>query len=178
MAGWSRVAAGLRSLLRSPRSLCATQVRRAVVPGLFGGSVATGIFLYYQYRPSSRTLPFTVYAEEQKVSKRFTDRVCVVTVVSIFRMFSIKKTTKLMENISTVVYRKGRKHRSKVLIESERPPAVALNIYLLFVSGSRSPAAVCQKSSLQPVRVRGVRTGALHDTQRLPLLRHAGESRP
>lgn len=70
MAGWSRVAAGLRSLLRSPRSLCSTQVRRAVVPALFGGSVGTGIFLYYQYRPNSRTLPFTVYAEEQKVSRR------------------------------------------------------------------------------------------------------------
>lgn len=66
MAGWSRVAAGLRSLLRSPRSLCSTKVRRAVVPALFGGSVGTGIFLYYQYRPNSRTLPLTVYAEEQK----------------------------------------------------------------------------------------------------------------
>lgn len=48
-----------------------------------------------------------------------------------------------MENMSTVVYRKGRKHRGKVLIESERPPAVTVNIYLLFVSGSRSTAAVC-----------------------------------
>lgn len=121
MAGWSRVAAGLRSLLRSPRSLCATQVRRAVVPGLFGGSVATGIFLYYQYRPSSRTLPFTVYAEEQKVSKRFTDRVCVVTVVSIVRMFSIKKTTKLMEIISTVVYKKGVNIEAKFLSRANAP---------------------------------------------------------
>lgn len=75
MAGWSRIAAGLRSLLRSPRSLRATQVRRAVVPSLFGGSVATGIFLYYQHRPSGRTLPFTVYAEEHKVSRRFLSRV-------------------------------------------------------------------------------------------------------
>lgn len=73
MAGWSRTVAGLRSLLRSPRSLCSTQVRRAVVPALLGGSFGTGIFLYYQYRPNSRTLPFTVYAEEQKVSRHLTD---------------------------------------------------------------------------------------------------------
>lgn len=134
MAGWSRVAAGLRSLLRIPRSMCSTQVRRAVVPALFGGSVGTGIFLYYQYRPNSRTLPFTVYAEEQKVSRRFIDLfdvdrtwwMRVTTAGSIVRMFSMKRLTKWMENMSAVVYREGRKHRSKVLIDSERPPAVTL----------------------------------------------------
>lgn len=70
MATWGRVAAVLRNVLRSPQSLKSLALRRAVGPGVFGCVIGTGVICYYQYRANNRTLPFAVYAEEQKVSRR------------------------------------------------------------------------------------------------------------
>ncbi|KAM3601890.1 uncharacterized protein V6R79_020553 [Siganus canaliculatus] len=66
MASWGRVTSLLRSVLRSPRSLGNVSLHRAVAPGLFGCVIGTGALCYYQYRANNRTLPFAVYAEEQK----------------------------------------------------------------------------------------------------------------
>ena len=43
------------------------------------------------------------------------------------------------------------------------------------VSGSRSSPGFCQKGTFHPVRLGGVRAGAIHDPARLPVLRDAGE---
>ncbi|XP_051257563.1 calcium uptake protein 2, mitochondrial [Dicentrarchus labrax] len=66
MASWGRLAAVLRNVWRSPRSLKGLALRRAVGPGLVGCLVGTGVVGYYQYRADNRTLPFAVHAEEQK----------------------------------------------------------------------------------------------------------------
>ncbi|XP_035521890.1 calcium uptake protein 2, mitochondrial [Morone saxatilis] len=66
MASWGRLAAVLRNVWRSPRSLKGLSLRRAVGPGLFGCLVGTGVVGYYQYCANNRTLPFAVHAEEQK----------------------------------------------------------------------------------------------------------------
>ncbi|KAM6907837.1 calcium uptake protein 2, mitochondrial [Xenentodon cancila] len=66
MASWGRLAAVLRSVLTGPRSLRGFALRRAVGPGIWGSVLGTGAICYYRYRESSRTLPFAVYAEEEK----------------------------------------------------------------------------------------------------------------
>ncbi|XP_040005836.1 calcium uptake protein 2, mitochondrial [Xiphias gladius] len=66
MAGWGRVAAVLRNVLRSPRAPKSLALRRAVGPGIVGSVIGTGLFCYYQYQTNNRTLPFAVHAEEQK----------------------------------------------------------------------------------------------------------------
>ncbi|XP_047462200.1 calcium uptake protein 2, mitochondrial [Mugil cephalus] len=66
MASWGRVAAVLRTVLRSPRSLQSLALRRAVGPGVLGSVIGTGLICYYQYHAHNRTLPFAVHAEEEK----------------------------------------------------------------------------------------------------------------
>lgn len=68
MASWGRVAAVVRNVLRSPRSLNSVALRRAVGSGILGSVVGTGVICYYQYHANNRSLPFAVHAEEQKVS--------------------------------------------------------------------------------------------------------------
>jgi len=68
MASWGRVAAVLRNVWRSPRSLKGLALRRAVGPGLLGSVIGAGAFCYYQYGANNTTLPFAVYAEVPKVS--------------------------------------------------------------------------------------------------------------
>uniref|UniRef100_A0A3B4Z575 Mitochondrial calcium uptake 2 n=1 Tax=Stegastes partitus TaxID=144197 RepID=A0A3B4Z575_9TELE len=71
MASWGKVAAVLRTVLRSPRSLKSVAVRRSVGPGVVGSVIGTGLLCYYQYHASSRTLPFAVHAEEQKTEQMY-----------------------------------------------------------------------------------------------------------
>lgn len=66
MAGWRRVAAVLRNVLRSPQSVTGTAVRRVVGPGVLGCVIGTGVVCYYKYHANNRTLPFAVYAEEEQ----------------------------------------------------------------------------------------------------------------
>ncbi|XP_060941935.1 calcium uptake protein 2, mitochondrial isoform X1 [Limanda limanda] len=70
MASWGRVSAVLRNVLRGPRTLWSSAVRRAVAPVVVGSVVAGGLLCYYQNhannRANIRSLPFTVHAEEQK----------------------------------------------------------------------------------------------------------------
>ncbi len=68
MAGWGRVAAVLRSVLRSYQSVRSLALRRAVGPGVFGCVIGTGVICYHHYHADNRSLPFAVHAEEQKVS--------------------------------------------------------------------------------------------------------------
>ncbi|TDH04590.1 hypothetical protein EPR50_G00134270 [Perca flavescens] len=63
MASWGRVAAVLRNVLRSPRSLKTLALRRAVGPGILGSVIGSGLICYYQYHTYNRTLPFAVHAE-------------------------------------------------------------------------------------------------------------------
>ncbi|XP_030010724.1 calcium uptake protein 2, mitochondrial [Sphaeramia orbicularis] len=66
MSNWGRVAAVLRSLLRSPRSVRGLPLRRAVGPGILGSVLGTGFVCFYRYRENNRTLPFAVHAEEEQ----------------------------------------------------------------------------------------------------------------
>ncbi|XP_039632894.1 calcium uptake protein 2, mitochondrial [Perca fluviatilis] len=63
MASWGRVAAVLRNVLGSPRSLKTLSLRRAVGPGILGSVIGAGVICYYQYHANNRTLPFAVHAE-------------------------------------------------------------------------------------------------------------------
>ncbi|XP_029925205.1 calcium uptake protein 2, mitochondrial [Myripristis murdjan] len=66
MASWGRVAAVLRSFLRSwPRSLGGAGLYRAVGPGVLGSLVGAGAICYHRYHANSRTSPFAVHAEER-----------------------------------------------------------------------------------------------------------------
>ncbi|XP_070773402.1 calcium uptake protein 2, mitochondrial [Enoplosus armatus] len=65
MASWGRVAAVLRNVLRSPRSLKGLALRRAVGSGVAGSVIGTGVICYYQYHANISTLPFAVHAEEE-----------------------------------------------------------------------------------------------------------------
>lgn len=78
MASWGRVAALLRNFSRTPRSLKGLTRNRAVGAGVLGSVIGTGVLCFQQYRADCRTLPYTVYAEEQKVSTRLI-KVSVVT---------------------------------------------------------------------------------------------------
>ena len=78
MASWGRVAALLRNFSRTPRSLRGLTRNRAVGAGVLGSVIGTGVLCFQQYHADSRTLPYTVYAEEQKVSTRLI-KVSVVT---------------------------------------------------------------------------------------------------
>ena len=78
MASWGRVAAHLRNFLRSPRSLKGLARHRAVGPGIFGCVIGTGAICFHQYHAVNRTLPFTVHAEEQKVSTRLIEVFVVI----------------------------------------------------------------------------------------------------
>lgn len=66
MSRWGRVAAVLRTALRSPQSLKSLALRRAVGPSVVGSLVGAGAFYYYKYHANNRTLPFAVHAEEEK----------------------------------------------------------------------------------------------------------------
>ncbi|XP_053188276.1 calcium uptake protein 2, mitochondrial [Scomber japonicus] len=66
MASWGRVAALLRNFSRTPRSLRGLTRNRAVGAGVLGSVIGTGVLCFQQYHADSRTLPYTVYAEEQK----------------------------------------------------------------------------------------------------------------
>ncbi|XP_040907153.1 calcium uptake protein 2, mitochondrial [Toxotes jaculatrix] len=66
MASWGKVAAVLRSALRSPRALRGLALHRAVGAGVVGSVIGTGVFCYSQYHANNRTLPFAVHAQEQK----------------------------------------------------------------------------------------------------------------
>ncbi|XP_034405557.1 calcium uptake protein 2, mitochondrial [Cyclopterus lumpus] len=68
MASWERVAAVLRNVLRSPRSLKGLALHRAVGPGILGSVIGTGAICYYQYRANNRILPFAVHAEVPNVT--------------------------------------------------------------------------------------------------------------
>lgn len=68
MASWGKVAAVLRTGLRSSRSLTGLAARRAVGPVLLGSVIGTGAVCYYRHRADIRTAAFAVHAEEQKVS--------------------------------------------------------------------------------------------------------------
>nr|XP_020442733.1 calcium uptake protein 2, mitochondrial isoform X2 [Monopterus albus] len=66
MARWEKVAAVLRNVLRSPRSLESSAPRRAIGPGILGYVIGTGVICYYQYHANNRTLPFAVHAHKFK----------------------------------------------------------------------------------------------------------------
>ncbi|XP_070699498.1 calcium uptake protein 2, mitochondrial [Pempheris klunzingeri] len=66
MASWGRVAAVLRNVLRSPRSLRGSALHRAVGPAVLGSVIGTGLIFYHQHRANNRTVPYAVYAEEQR----------------------------------------------------------------------------------------------------------------
>ncbi|XP_019941356.2 calcium uptake protein 2, mitochondrial [Paralichthys olivaceus] len=70
MATWGKVSAVLRNVLRSPRTLGSSAVRRAVAPVVVGSVVAGGLLCYYRHhannRANIRTLAFTVHAAERK----------------------------------------------------------------------------------------------------------------
>lgn len=68
MASWGKVAAVLRTVLRSSRSLKSLAPRRVIGPGIVGSVIGAGGICYYRYHGNNRTLPFAVHAEEQKVS--------------------------------------------------------------------------------------------------------------
>ncbi|XP_029375325.1 calcium uptake protein 2, mitochondrial isoform X1 [Echeneis naucrates] len=66
MARWGKVAAVLRSALRSPRALRGPTLRRAAGPAAVGSVAGTGLYCYYRYHANIVTSPFTVHAEAQK----------------------------------------------------------------------------------------------------------------
>uniref|UniRef100_A0A3Q4ASP8 EF-hand domain-containing protein n=1 Tax=Mola mola TaxID=94237 RepID=A0A3Q4ASP8_MOLML len=66
MAGWGRVVAGLRNILKSRPLVKSLALRRAVGPGALGCVIGTGVICYYQYHANNWTLPYAVYAEENK----------------------------------------------------------------------------------------------------------------
>ncbi|XP_034540414.1 calcium uptake protein 2, mitochondrial [Notolabrus celidotus] len=66
MASWGRLAAALKTALKSSQSLRSVVLRRAVGPCVWGSFVGVGALYYYQYHAHSRTLPFAVHAKEQK----------------------------------------------------------------------------------------------------------------
>ncbi|KAF7648070.1 hypothetical protein LDENG_00162520 [Lucifuga dentata] len=66
MASWGRLAVILRGFLRRPGSLGGVGLQRAVGTGILGSIIGSGVIYYYQYHAKSRTLPFAVYAEQQK----------------------------------------------------------------------------------------------------------------
>ncbi|KAL3971466.1 hypothetical protein ACER0C_026985 [Sarotherodon galilaeus] len=66
MASWGKVAALLRGVLRSPRSLKTFAQYRTVGRGIVASVIGTGVVCYYRYHVNNRTLPFAVYAKEEK----------------------------------------------------------------------------------------------------------------
>lgn len=71
MASWGKVTALLRGVLRSPRSLKTFAQYRTVGRGIVASVIGTGVVCYYRYHVNNRTLPFAVYAKEEKVSRHF-----------------------------------------------------------------------------------------------------------
>ncbi|KAM9384315.1 calcium uptake protein 2, mitochondrial [Pholidichthys leucotaenia] len=65
MAGWGRVAAAFRSVLRRPRSVRGLGRYGAVGPGVVGSVVGAGVFCYYHYHTHTKALPFVVHANKQ-----------------------------------------------------------------------------------------------------------------
>uniref|UniRef100_A0A3P9DAK8 Mitochondrial calcium uptake 2 n=1 Tax=Maylandia zebra TaxID=106582 RepID=A0A3P9DAK8_9CICH len=66
MATWGKVTALLRGVLRSPRSLKTFAQYRTVGRGIVASVIGTGVVCYYRYHVNNRTLPFAVYAKEEK----------------------------------------------------------------------------------------------------------------
>uniref|UniRef100_A0A3Q2WRC6 Mitochondrial calcium uptake 2 n=1 Tax=Haplochromis burtoni TaxID=8153 RepID=A0A3Q2WRC6_HAPBU len=66
MASWGKVTALLRGVLRSPRSLKTFAQYRTVGRGIVASVIGTGVVCYYRYHVNNRTLPFAVYAKEEK----------------------------------------------------------------------------------------------------------------
>lgn len=82
MASWGKVTALLRGVLRSPRSLKTFAQYRTVGRGIVASVIGTGVVCYYRYHVNNRTLPFAVYAKEEKVSGQ-------VSVVKIHRKWTV-----------------------------------------------------------------------------------------
>ncbi|XP_058484371.1 calcium uptake protein 2, mitochondrial [Solea solea] len=67
MASWGKVAAALRSVFKTPRTLKGVAMRRTVAPGVVGaGVIGTGLLCYYHYHTNYRTPSFAVHAEKEK----------------------------------------------------------------------------------------------------------------
>lgn len=68
MAGWGRVVAGFRNIFKNRPLMKSLALRRAAGSGVLGCVIGTGVICYHQYHANKWTLPYAVYAEENKVS--------------------------------------------------------------------------------------------------------------
>lgn len=69
MASWRRVFVFAGKAWWSPRPPRSPPRYGGVAPGVFASVVAAGAIGYYRYRADNRTLPISVYADGQKVSR-------------------------------------------------------------------------------------------------------------
>uniref|UniRef100_A0A8C6TDL4 Mitochondrial calcium uptake 2 n=1 Tax=Neogobius melanostomus TaxID=47308 RepID=A0A8C6TDL4_9GOBI len=74
MASWRRVSILLKGVLRTPRAVKVSGVRRVVGPGVLGSLIGAGVVCYYRYHENSRISPCTVLADEQKSGQQLSAR--------------------------------------------------------------------------------------------------------